>query len=98
MRKAGPMTITGARRLRSFDASPGRKLTGYPLAHEWQSQHGALAPGYRLAAALPFVLGGEYKAEAMRAKRDVELADFRASVYSQIKDLPDGAQINIRLD
>ncbi|MEV4708510.1 hypothetical protein [Actinoplanes sp. NPDC049316] len=73
-------------------------LTGYQLAHEWQVRHGALAPGYRLAPALPFVLGGEYNTEALRAKPDVELAEFRAEVYTRIKDLPDGAQIRIQLE
>lgn len=73
-------------------------LTGYPLAHEWQVRHGALAPGYRLAAALPFMLGGEYSVEALRAKSDVALAEFRAMIYSRVKDLPDGAQVSIRIE
>jgi hypothetical protein len=73
-------------------------LTGYPAAHDWQVENGALAPGYRLAPAVPFVLGGEYDAEALRAKPDVELADFRAMVYTRIKDLPDGAQVSIQLE
>ncbi|MFV2110627.1 hypothetical protein, partial [Micromonospora sp. LOL_015] len=73
-------------------------LTGFPLAHQWQIVNGELPPGCRLASAVPFVLGGEYSVEALRAKPDIELASFRAHVYTQIKDLPDGASVNIRFE
>lgn len=51
-----------------------------------------------MAPAVPFVLGGSYDVGALRAKSDVELARFRASVFAQIRDLPDGAQIRITLE
>lgn len=57
-----------------------------------------IAQGSRLAPAVPFVLGGSYDVGALRAKSDVELARFRASVFAQIRDLPDGAQIRITLE
>lgn len=38
----------------------------------------------------------EYSVEALRAKPVFELAEFRAMVYSRIKDLPDGAKISIQ--
>ena len=34
--------------------------TGYPLAREWQAQHGPLPEGKRLLPKIPFVLGGAY--------------------------------------
>ncbi|MEU5942366.1 hypothetical protein ABZ807_25020 [Micromonospora sp. NPDC047548] len=73
-------------------------MTGHAVGHDWQQLNGPLKRGHRLAPALPFVLGGEYRAEVLRQKADWELAAFRADVYNQIKDLPDGAQVKIRMD
>jgi hypothetical protein len=73
-------------------------LTGFRIAHAWQSVNGPLWVGYRLAPSVPFMLGGEYKAESLRAKPDLELASFRAKVYTQTKDLPDGSSVRLILD
>ncbi|MFJ3661912.1 hypothetical protein ACIPPM_15770 [Streptomyces sp. NPDC090119] len=73
------------------------ELTGSGLAHAWQSSNGPLRSGYRLAAAIPFCLGGEFALDALKPKRELELARFRADIYAQIRDLPDGAQVRINL-
>ncbi|MGW1129995.1 hypothetical protein [Streptomyces griseoluteus] len=73
------------------------ELTGSGLAHVWQSMNGPLRSGYRLAAATPFCLGGEFTLDALKPKEGLELAHFRADVYAQIRDLPDGAQVRINL-
>ncbi|HEX4729144.1 MAG TPA: hypothetical protein VH298_15170 [Jatrophihabitans sp.] len=67
--------------------------TGYPLAHQWQQQHGALPAGQRLLPKRPFVLGGKYEVDnlyAMDAARGMRL---RGELAVQIRDLPDGATI-----
>ncbi|MEU1124866.1 hypothetical protein ABZ371_15170 [Streptomyces sp. NPDC005899] len=73
------------------------ELTGYGLAHAWQSRNGRLRNGYRLAPAVPFMLGGMYEVDALREKPDQELAAFRAHIYTQVRDTPDGEQVHINL-
>ncbi|MFI1520827.1 hypothetical protein [Kitasatospora cineracea] len=74
------------------------EATGYSIAHEWQSVNGPIPAGSRLAPAVPFVLGGSYDADALAAKSDVELARFRATIFNQIRNLPDGAQVRITIE
>jgi hypothetical protein len=72
-------------------------LTGYPLAHAWQTRHGALAPGNRLVPKIPFVLGGEYNVANLHALDSAKSMLFRASIAVQIRDLPDGAQVQLQV-
>ncbi|NAS22188.1 SMI1/KNR4 family protein [Herbidospora sp. NEAU-GS84] len=72
--------------------------TGFPVMHQWQQANGQLPAGRRLAPAVPFFLGGEFDARVMRMKDSVELLRFRADIYRQVKDLPDGAQIKLRIE
>ncbi|WP_448123670.1 SMI1/KNR4 family protein [Pseudomonas veronii] len=73
-------------------------LTGYPLAHQWQKQNGQLAAGKRLLPKVPFVLGGEFVLDNLYLADAVEGMRFRADIVSQIKELPDGAQIRLNID
>lgn len=73
-------------------------LTGYPLAHQWQKQNGQLAAGKRLLPKVPFVLGGEFVLDNLYLADAVEGMRFRADIASQIKELPDGAQIRLNID
>ncbi|ARC56134.1 hypothetical protein AS850_03470 [Frondihabitans sp. 762G35] len=68
-------------------------LTGHPLAREWQEQNGALPPGRRLAPVIPFVLGGAFSVDNLRAVADVQGMRERATLTTRIRDLPDGAQL-----
>jgi hypothetical protein len=72
-------------------------LTGSPLAHEWQVAHGPIPIGSRLVPMRPFVLGGEYEVENLRAMDAVKSMKFCASIAVQIRDLPDGAAVELRL-
>ncbi|CAN1596819.1 SMI1/KNR4 family protein [Pseudomonas sp. B21-028] len=73
-------------------------LTGYPLAHQWQKQNGQLPAGKRLLPKVPFVLGGEFVLDNLYMADAVEGMRFRADIASQIKELPDGAQIRLNID
>jgi hypothetical protein len=66
--------------------------------HQWQARNGAIDDGLRLAPAVPFFLGGKFGAAEMRAKESIALMRFRADVHRQVKDLPDGARIRIRIE
>ncbi|GGM89423.1 hypothetical protein GCM10010106_41060 [Thermopolyspora flexuosa] len=72
--------------------------TGFPVMHEWQVHNGRILHGHRLAPATPFFLGGKYEAREMRMMESVGLMRFRANVYRQVKDLPDGAKVRIVVD
>ncbi len=72
-------------------------LTGYPLAHQWQEHHGQLPPSSRLLPKIPFVAGGEFVLDNLYLNDAVEGMKFRADIANQIKDLPDGAQIQFNV-
>jgi hypothetical protein len=71
--------------------------TGYPLARQWQALHGPLPHGERLLPKIPFVLGGEYKVENLYAAPALKGMEFRADMWRQIRDLPDGSEIKINI-
>ncbi len=72
-------------------------LTGYPLAHQWQENHGQLPAKKRLLPKIPFVAGGEFTLENLYLHGAIEGMKFRADIANQIKDLPDGAQIQFNV-
>ncbi len=71
--------------------------TGYALAKEWQEQYGPLPSGQRLLPKTPFVLGGEYKVKNLYAADALKGMEFRADMWRQIRDLPDGAEVRLRI-
>lgn len=71
--------------------------TGYQLAHDWQSQNGSLPMGKRLLPKIPFVLGGAYEIENLYATDALNGMLFRAYIWRQIRDLPDGKQVKLRV-
>ena|SRR6185295_6037268 len=71
--------------------------TGYPLLLEWEKVNGRLPEGKRLLPKMPFVLGGEYSVENLYAADAVEGMKVRADIWRQIKNLPDGAQIRLKI-
>jgi len=72
-------------------------LTGYPLAHEWQVKFGPIPPGQRLVPILPFVAGGEFSLSNLRLMDRVKAMRMRGDVATQIRDLPDGTPIEIKV-
>lgn len=72
-------------------------LTGFPLGHKWQKQYGPLSHGMRLVPKIPFVLGGEYTLDNLRAMNSMEAMCFRAEIAAQIQNLPDGEKVRLRL-
>jgi hypothetical protein len=72
-------------------------LTGWPLAHEWQVQHGPLRPGRRLIPKVPFVLGGDFVVSNLYDGDTVMSLRYRGEVASQLHDLPDGTRVRLRL-
>lgn len=71
--------------------------TGWRLAHEWQAVHGPIAPGKRLMPKIPFILGGEYTLDNLWVGNPLEGMLFKADVALQIRDLPDGTKVRLRV-
>jgi len=71
--------------------------TGYQFAHDWQLQNGPLPPGKRLLPKIPFALGGAFEIENLYAGDPLNGMMFRADIWRQIRDLPDGAQIKLKM-
>lgn len=69
--------------------------TGYPLAHEWQQQHGALPRDMRLAPIIPFILGGRFEVNNLHLLDSVTCQRMRGTIAAQLKDLPDGARVRL---
>lgn len=72
-------------------------LTGHPLLHQWQTRNGALPVGKRLMPKIPFVLGGQYALDNLYPIGAVSGMKTRGNLARQIKDLPDGAQVQFRI-
>ncbi|MBL8189742.1 MAG: SMI1/KNR4 family protein [Acidobacteria bacterium] len=71
--------------------------TGYSLAHQWQAKNGTLREGKRLLPKIPFILGGAYEVENLYAGDTLEGIYLRAGIWRQIHELPDGAQIELKV-
>ena len=71
---------------------------GYPLAHDWQTRNGAIPIGSRLVPKTPFVLGGAFDAENLRATDAVKGMRIRGDLARQIRDLPDGTQVTFKVE
>jgi hypothetical protein len=72
--------------------------TGYPLAHGWQLANRPLAPGERLLPKMPFVTGGDYTIENLYATDCVEGMRFRGEIAVHIQYIPEGAQVQFKID
>ena len=69
--------------------------TAWPLARQWQTEHGPLPAGKRLMPKTPFVLGGKYSMDNLWIGDAVEGMRFKADVAMQTRNLPDGTQIRL---
>lgn len=70
--------------------------TGWSIGREWQERNGILSNEYRLLGKVPFVMGGEYEYNNMRAVELNEAMDKLGKLYQQIKDVQDGNVIKIK--
>jgi len=75
-----------------------KQYTGYQLIHEWQKVNGSITFGHRLCPKLPFVLGGQYEIDNLYSTPALDGMLLRASVATQIRDLPDGSSIKIEIE
>jgi hypothetical protein len=72
-------------------------LTGYSLAHEWQSENGLLSARDRLMPKIPFVCGGEFTLNNLMALDAARSMRCRGNLATQLHSLPDGTQVQFLL-
>lgn len=72
-------------------------VTGFPIAHQWQELHGAIPAGSRLVPKIPFNLGGEYAIDNLVVMEDVKAMRLMGEIATQIKGLPDGTKVTLRI-
>jgi hypothetical protein len=70
--------------------------TGWPLAHDWQVEHGALRCGERLVAKRGFIFGGDFKVPNLYALDAAKAMCYHGDLAVQIRDLADGTKIKIK--
>lgn len=68
-----------------------------PVVHEFESRHGNLGPDECLGfTALP-VFGGVYSVGNRRRVTVAEHASFTGDIHRQIRDLPDGEEVSVKV-
>ena len=58
---------------------------------------GPLTDGRKYCLAIPSVMGGEYDISNIKTVPLIELVRFSGDIANQIKDLPDGAQVQLKV-
>ena len=79
------------------DPRHANELLLLPIVAAFEREHGALKPGQCLGFTTLPVLGGVYGLENRYAISVVEHARFTGDVHRQVRDLPDGARISIKI-
>ncbi len=73
-------------------------VVGSQLAGEWQRRNGALSEGRRLVPVKPFILGGDFDLANLRDMSSVEAMLYRADLARQLRDVPDGSQVELQVE
>ncbi|MBB35248.1 MAG: hypothetical protein CME88_07180 [Hirschia sp.] len=74
-----------------------QQLSAWAVCKQWQDIHGPLPDGHRLLPRMPFVGGGTETADNLLATPLIELIRFYSDLATQIRNMPEGGTIEIRL-
>ncbi|BFM18392.1 hypothetical protein R50073_45750 [Maricurvus nonylphenolicus] len=67
------------------------------MVQEAEGLLGKLEPGYKYHMVIPGVLGGEYGGSNVKVAPLLEIIRFSGRLGKQIEELPDGAQIELKV-
>jgi hypothetical protein len=67
------------------------------LLEDWEAENGRLPPDRHLAPRVPFVLGGGYEVDNLYSLPAVSDLRWRAQIATQIRSLPDGADVRVHV-
>jgi hypothetical protein len=81
---------------RNVIANDGESV-GAILACEWTEKNSPLEAGFRLAPKIPFILEGSSGIENLYAANSVAVMKFRADLASQLKNIPDGTSVEMKV-
>ncbi len=68
--------------------------SGYSIAHAWQQKNGPIQPKARLAARIPFVLGGLFHIDNLFSIDSVLLMHDNARLAIEVSKLSDGSEVH----
>ena len=68
-------------------------VTGWKVAHDWQTAHGRLRAGHRLIARIPFFAGGEFTGENVVPVESAVALRYLAHLANKISGVPDGQHL-----
>jgi len=71
-------------------------VVGHTFAHDWQKSNGALPGRHRLCPITPFVAGGEYALENLRASEAVDLMRTFGEFAQTIRGQADGSTLQLK--
>jgi len=71
-------------------------LIDLAIFEEWFDSGKTFELSERLAPVFPFILGGGETIDDLYAADILERAEFNAYIYEQLKDVPDGVQVELR--
>lgn len=91
-----PVAATLGELLEKVRSEP-KNTIGLLAFEKWRQAGRELRLGQRLAPKIPFVMGGGKEIDDFYAADILERAAFNSHVYEQIKDLPDGATVELKV-
>ncbi|WP_410497885.1 T6SS immunity protein Tdi1 domain-containing protein [Chitinibacter sp. S2-10] len=62
-----------------------------------KEKHGELTDGIKFCLSIPGILGGEYGGSNLGTAPLVELVRFSGDIARQIKDMPEGTQVRLKI-
>jgi hypothetical protein len=68
-----------------------------PIVAEAKKRLGPLKAGYKYSLVIPGILGGEYTGKNLQSVPFEEVIRFSGKVGLQVKDLPDGAEVDLKV-
>ena len=67
------------------------------MVDEATKKLGALKEGYKFYLVIPGILNGEYTGKNMKTAPFIEIIKWSGDLGKQIKDLPDGAEVKLKV-
>ncbi len=72
-------------------------LTGYTFLKKWEIENKVLEYNQRLCAKKPFVIGGVYESANLYAQYFPTYISSNANIARQVKEIPDGSEIRLKI-
>lgn len=71
--------------------------SGFSIAEKWEKSHVKIQLEQRVSPIKPFIIGGGYEVKNLHLLNKEKLFDYTSFIARQIKDLPDGTDITLKI-